>query len=151
MGTRKRIWKDGGKYGLGSVVVCLLSLQRMVLVKDTWFPEPWWKLPGGSIEPADLSVESAAIRECEEETGIRLLPTEISIHSRSHRVNGVYYPNICIAKVTEEKLDTRLKFGNENGHRIMTAAFDRTEVPTMVDLLWQHRPLVNKTLKALSI
>lgn len=130
----------------GAVMICVVSPTRMVLVKDKRFPCPRWKLPGGGIEPTDIDVISAAIRECQEETGLSLALNEVSLHSTQIRKNGSYRPHLCIAEVTEEKLDTRVKIGNEDGRDIMVGAFDRDEVPTMVDLLQVHRGLVNEAL-----
>ena len=131
-----------------SVLICVLSPTRLVLVKDKMFAEPRWKLPGGGIESTDANVIAAAIRECREETGIHLLPTEFPFHFQNWRENGAYRPHFCIARVTEEKLDTRLKFGDENGRSIMVAAFGRAEVLDMIDVLDHHRPFLNQAMTA---
>ncbi len=131
-----------------SVLICVLSPTRMVLVKDKRFEDPYWKLPGGGIESTDANVIAAAIRECRQETGIHLLPTEVLFHFENWREDGAYRPHFCIARVTEAKLDTRLKFGDENGHTIMVAAFERFEVPEMPDLLAPHRFFVNQAMTA---
>lgn len=138
--------KSRGGPDLGSVVLCVFSPTRIVLVKDKSFPEPFWKLPGGSIESTDTGIISAAIRECREETGIQLTMGEVFLHSLwwERRGKTAYRPSFCIVRVSEEKLDTRLKVGDEDGHALMVAAFDKEEVPIMVDLLEQHRPLVNE-------
>lgn len=131
-----------------SVLICIISPTRMVLVKDKRFKDSYWKLPGGGIESKDANVIAAAIRECLEETGIQLLPSEFPFHFPDWRKDGAYRPHFCIARITEKKLDTRLKFGDENGHIIMVAAFERFEVPEMPDLLAPHRPFVNQAMTA---
>ncbi len=111
----------------------------MILIKDGR-PNALWKLPGGGIETSDEDVIAAAIREDAEETGIKLEREEVVLCAEQRRTEeGVYYPYFCLAQVSEEKLDTRFKSGDENGKPIKVTAFDRTEVPTMVDLLERHR------------
>ena len=148
MGAQKRF---GERSNLGSVLTCILSPEsnEIVLIKDKRFFDPRWKLPGGSIEPEDVDVIAAAIRECREETGIQLIAAEVSIHSKHWRDEyGKYHPYFCIARIAKEKLDTHLKIGDENGRPLMVATFDRSEVPTMGELLDRHRPLVTKALAA---
>lgn len=131
-----------------SVLILVVSPTRLALVKNKRYRAPLWKLPGGSVESTDKNQKAAAIRECQEETGIRLLAEEILEYSMERHEDG-HCQHLFIAQVTEEKLDTRLKVGNEDGHPIMVAAFDRTEVPTMPDLLEVHRVFINDTTEAL--
>lgn len=131
-----------------SVLILVASPTRLVLVKNKGHRAPLWKLPGGGVESTDKNRKAAAIRECQEETGIRLLAEEILEHSWKRHKDG-HSQHLFIAKVTEEKLDTRLKVGNEDGYPIMVAAFDRNEVPTMPGLLEKHRSLINEIVDAL--
>lgn len=133
-----------------SVLIFIASPTRIVLVKDKKYELPLWKMPGGGVETTDINHSAAAVRECKEETGIRLLPGEITHFSREPHDDG-HYQHIFIAQLTEEKLDTRLKIGNENGHPLMVAAFPKSEVPTMLDLLEQHRPLIVEVLKTTNV
>jgi len=136
-----------GKYDnpdLGSVVTYIVSptLAVAVLVREERRRDAQWKLPGGRIEPADGGVIAAAIREVEEETGIRLLPEELTLLYSERRTNGVYFPYFCTASISEEKLDTRLPIADENGKPMRTGVFSRAEIPTMPDLLERHRPFI---------
>ncbi|MDO8566597.1 MAG: NUDIX hydrolase [bacterium] len=128
---------------IGSVVTCIISQTRILLVKDESRINARWKLPGGNIESSDGDVIAAAIREVREETGVKLLPEEVHLRSEERRTKP-YYPYCCVANVTEEKIDTRLKIADENGHPIRVADFKRSEVPTMVDLLERHRVFVRE-------
>ncbi len=127
-----------------SVITLIHSETRIVLVWDPSFNKPRWKLPGGGIEPTDLTVIDAAIRECHEETGINLFREEITLFScqpHKSRASNLYR---CIARVTEEKLDTRSEFGSEGTHLIKVKAFWIEEVLRKVHLLPQHRPLIEE-------
>lgn len=137
------------KRGLSeSVLILVVSPTRLILVKNKRHKAPLWKLPGGGVEPTDKNRKAAALRECQEETGICLLAEEILEYSWERHEDG-HCQYLFIAQVTEEKLDTRLRVGNEDGHPIMVAAFDRTEVPTMPELLEVHRVFINQTTEAL--
>ncbi|HEX5542731.1 MAG TPA: NUDIX domain-containing protein [Micromonospora sp.] len=62
-------------------VVLLDSEDRVLLfhARDPAYPEQgmWWELPGGGMEPGETYLD-AAIRELQEETGIRVLPGQVS-------------------------------------------------------------------------
>lgn len=140
-----------GKPDLGSVMMCIVSPTRIVLVKDEAFVDARWKLPGGGIEPTDGGIVAAAIREAREETGMDLAPKEIMLCSNQRRAkDGTYYPYLCLAQVSEEKLDTHQKIADENGKPIRVADFRRAEVSMMVDLLERHRGFV-KALEEVSV
>ncbi len=127
----------------GSVMTCILSPNgEIILVKNEGFKKPFWKLPGGHINPEGESVAAAAIRECREETGIRLLQEEMSFHSW-HRHNGaLYIPHLCIAKVTQKKFNTRHKFGREDDQTLLIEAFPTAKVLEIPDLLGRHKILI---------
>lgn len=134
-----------------SVITLIHSEKRIVLVWDPTYRDPHWKLPGGGIdESTDETVIKAAIRECSEETGICLSELEITLHScKSHKGRG--YLHFCIAKVTEEKIDTRSAFGIEFGpkefHVIEIEAFTIADVlANKVDLLLGHAPFIKEVL-----
>ena len=132
----------GGKFCLGTVMICIITKTRMLLVKDETFPDAFWKLPGGSVERGDSDAVAAVIREAKEETGIQLLTEEIELVLEQEVENGKYRPALCLARISEEKLDTRLPVADENGHPMKTEVFKRGQVSTMKDLLEKHRCLI---------
>ncbi len=140
----------GRRSDLGAVMTYVVSPTRAVLIKDKSKQNALWKLPGGGIEESDRDIIAAAIREVLEETGIVLSREEITLVAEQKRENGMYYPYFCVACVSEKKLDTREKVGDEDGKRIMVSDFERTEVPTMLDLLERHRPFIREAEKMLS-
>ena len=132
----------GGKFCLGTVMICIITKTRMLLVKDETFPDAFWKLPGGSVERGDSDAVAAVIREAKEETGIQLLTEEIELVLEQEEIRGRYRPSLYLARVSEEKLDTRLPIADENGHPMKTEVFKRMQVSTMRGLLEKHRVLV---------
>ncbi|MDO8742602.1 MAG: NUDIX hydrolase [bacterium] len=136
--------KDQGRLP-ESVLIFAYSPTRTVLVKDKKFLEPRWKLPGGGVETSDEDRTEAAIRECRQETGITLSREDFLFCTWIQHCDG-HYQYIFVAEVTEEQIDSRLKIGDENGRPIQVAAFETAEVPTMLDLLEKHRPLIAEAL-----
>ena len=139
---------------LGAVMTYIVSPTRTVLVKDTAKTNPRFKLPGGSIEPSDagkvendeFGVIAGAIREVKEETGIELSSTEVKWwYGDSGRGTREYYlPHFCVAEVSEEKLDTHTKTGDEDGIEIVVKTFDRAEIAELDEdvVLWKHLRLI---------
>jgi 8-oxo-dGTP pyrophosphatase MutT (NUDIX family) len=132
----------GRKLGkAGAVMTAVISPTRILLVQEER-PDALWKLPGGTIEETDEDTVVAAIREVYEETGVRLDRKEMTLCSEERRAEGKYFPAFCLAEVPEEKLDTRKPINDEDGRPIKTGLFDRSEVPTMIDLLERHRGFI---------
>lgn len=127
---------------LGAVMTAVLSPTRILLVRDRSRPNALYKLPGGTIEASDGSIEAAAAREVFEETGIILAFSEVELIIEQQRDGRTYYPYFCIAQVSEEKFDSRERVGDEDGKPIEIAVFARPEVPTMLDLLERHRHFI---------
>lgn len=139
----------GNQKNPGAVKIVVLSPTRIILIIEDGKPEPLWKIPGGSLRRGE-GVIAGAIRECEEETGIRLLPEEIHILSKERLEGRVYHPFYCAAFVSEEKLDTRKLRTYEGGDRrfaIRTGLFPREEPLRMPDLLQQHLPAIEQALE----
>ena len=123
---------------LGSAVTYIFSPTGTVLVKDEGRPDPLWKLPGGHIEPSDAGVIAAAIREVLFETGIQLTAGEIRIVKEQRRTGNSYQPYLCIARVSESKLRTRKRIGDENGKPLKTRIFSRAEALSLADIIRSH-------------
>ncbi len=144
-----------------AAVMCIISPSwRTVLVMNTFFAErgktPYWKFPGGGIESDDCGLIDAAIREAAEETGItKLLPEEVDIVSKEERVNGIYRANFLVARVSEEKLDTRRRVTEEITNRgksrmMLTTICEWKMLLKMENFLPQHRELVRRAERFLS-
>jgi len=140
-----------GKPDLGRVKVYIVSPTRALLIRDRRFSDALCKLSGGHIESGDHTksdddgVIATAIREVREETGVELFPEEVELVWNEFGLDGIHYdPYFCVARVTEEKLDTREEIGNENGSPIETVIVNRAEILTMPDLLEDHRPFIRK-------
>ncbi|WP_385622989.1 NUDIX hydrolase [Streptomyces sp. P8-A8] len=55
-------------------IVILTPDRRVLLIERGWDPyEGHWALPGGHVDPGETSLD-AAVRELEEETGVRVTP-----------------------------------------------------------------------------
>lgn len=63
----------------GVVVAVVISVEtgEIITVEDIAHPDPLQKLAGGTIEAYDASMESALLREIEEETGVPMGELEI--------------------------------------------------------------------------
>lgn len=71
----------------------------------------YWELPGGTLEPTDTSPEEGALRECLEELGVDVLPSEI--HGNDHHlVEGISNATLVVAMIAYEKALT-LRLGDE--------------------------------------
>lgn len=73
--------------------VVLDVLDRVLLLRthDPTYPElgTWWELPGGGVEPGETSIDTA-VRELQEETGIRIGPERVG-DGRWHREASFRY------------------------------------------------------------
>ena len=63
---------EEGKLKPAGIVVCLDTSCRFLIIRRAAIDERagQWTIPGGHIEDADCTIEDAAVRELEEETGI---------------------------------------------------------------------------------
>lgn len=85
---------------------------KILLVKSPKWPDKW-VMPGGHIEPGER-IADAALREAEEETGLKLKAIEIIsfgelINSQDfHRpAHFIYFDLLCRLESGELKLDNR--------------------------------------------
>ena len=139
--------KDLAKPNLGAVMTLVASPTRVVLVKEMERPCALWKLPGGSIEPIDQGVGreqviAASIRETLEETAIALARDEVRFQFEDSRDNHRYTPYLCVAEVSEEKLDTHARITDGDGKPTVVNTFLFDELIAMEDLLPRHRDLI---------
>lgn len=76
--------------------VLIVSQGRLLLVKRGIEPYlGWWDIPGGFLEAGEHP-EAAAIREVEEETGLRVRPVELlGIYIDTYGPGGDYTLNLC--------------------------------------------------------
>ena len=120
------------------------SPTKTVFVYDESKRNPLCKLPGGGIEEGE-SVLDAAIREVLEETGIQLLKCEVAVMKEQRKENGTYFPYFCVACVSESKIKSREKTGDEDGKPIKTKIFNRSEMRMKMDIVEKHIPFIRET------
>jgi 8-oxo-dGTP pyrophosphatase MutT (NUDIX family) len=65
-----------------------------------------WAFPGGKVEDTDKDLKAAAVRECREETGYRVKPDDLVLHTRRQR-EGVDFTTFLVRVENEftPKLD----------------------------------------------
>ena len=119
-----------------AVITYVRSPSRTALVIKRSRKDPLLKMPGGGVEKEDIvpgdaksSIINTSIRETKEETGIVLLPEEIDwVYWDSRDNQHRYSPHFCVAQVSEEKLDTCVPYGGEDGFPIETYLFKHEDV-----------------------
>lgn len=124
----------------GAVLIIAHSPSLVLLIKQIDHEEPFWKFPGGKIEPGE-SVRHAARRELWEETG-HLLPTKRIIRhvSQHERTLGRYVPHVCTVARTDAEIQQFKSATDFEGTRIITRLFRLNELRRMVDFMPRHRP-----------
>ena len=121
------------------VAVLVLSPEGVPLVYDEGKPRPvFWKLPGGKSEAGETP-EETAIRELEEETGIRVSPGTLKVVSSRDKKTHMFY--FFCGELTS--LPSINKRGNE-GERV--AVFLVEEILSMVDFFPPHYEYVRGEL-----
>ncbi|MBI2409663.1 NUDIX hydrolase [Candidatus Kaiserbacteria bacterium] len=127
----------------GAVMTCVLSPTRILLVKEAHRSGAMWKLPGGSVSQGESIIE-AARREVLEEAGLEL--SGLTLHSVEQR-GAAYRPFLCIACVSEEKLNEHALVGDEDGQPTIVATFGHEAVRLMKDVLEPHRVLIDEAMR----
>jgi ADP-ribose pyrophosphatase YjhB (NUDIX family) len=143
-------YKDDKDFG--SVMTCIISPKRhILLVRKLYSPEGvFWKFPGGKIKRTDKGIVPAAARETTEETGMKgLLPEEVKLYWKQWELSGIYYPHLCIARVSEEKLNTRERFTFDDNSPLETGIFEQSEIPMMMPLLLKRHHLFFQDIERL--
>lgn len=124
----------------GSVLVLIVSeeRQRTVLVMSTERTNPKWRLPGGGIVAGETPEEAGA-REVEEETGIPLQASAITVLLPERREKHRYWPHLCAAQVSEEDFDHVLAQTLDDDELLVTRVLEVNELLHLRDLLQPHR------------
>ena len=81
-----------GKLKPAAIVVCLRSNCEFLIIRRSDMDERHgqWTIPGGHVEDTDHSIENAAIRELEEETGL-ICDTQDLIYLGEPKPEKYYY------------------------------------------------------------
>ena len=119
------------------------EVPELLLIKRKHFPfEGYWALPGGFVE-MDESLEEAALRELEEETGVSGVPlTEVGAFGDPDRDPRGRVITIAYAAVLEKPV-LKVETGSDASE---VAWFLTTNLPT---LAFDHGEIIRKTLEKL--
>ncbi len=109
----RSVW-DGTPFN-GTKIALICADAVIAYLRDYKDDIPWpglWDLPGGGREGDESPIE-CALREVEEETGIRISPTRVTeVHRCEGTSTGALASYFCIARVTQDEIDN-IKFGDE--------------------------------------
>ena len=122
---------------VGGVVAAVYSKTRLLLIIDSWLPDPKWKFPGGGIEKGETAKQAGA-REVREETGLKHLKAR-QLRECLPPINGKHF---VAAQVPEWILDTHGECGVDGE---IPKVFTFAEVEQMPEFLELHRPLLEFT------
>ena len=124
-----------------AVAVVVETPEGIPLVLDPQKPIPrFWKFPGGRNRQGEKPIETAA-RELDEETGICLLPNQLTLIYQEIRTNesGEHLFFLFRAKIPEKiGLSLRAK------EKEFTAFFTQKKIETVSDFFPNHRSLLPK-------
>ncbi|HWV24724.1 MAG TPA: NUDIX domain-containing protein [Thermomicrobiales bacterium] len=79
-----RFWRWFQPVTVGVKIIAVDPADRVLLVKTRY--QKWWSLPGGGVHRRETP-EAAAVRELREETGIRIVPEDVSLAGLLTNVN----------------------------------------------------------------
>jgi 8-oxo-dGTP diphosphatase len=96
-----------------TVDVVIFHPERGIVLIERKNPPPGWALPGGFVDYGE-TVESAALREAEEETGLRVVLTRLlGVYSDPDRDPRGHTMSVVFSAVTSEP--DALKAGDDAG------------------------------------
>jgi ADP-ribose pyrophosphatase YjhB (NUDIX family) len=122
-----------------AVAVLCIAPEGIPLVRNPRKPTPhFWKLPGGKGKPGETP-EEAAVRELEEETGIRVSMLDLGLVDQEDRGDHVIY----VFRVEVPNLAGLLTRGDE-GEEVKV--FMPEEILGMKDFFLPHRDAVGQII-----
>lgn len=131
---------DQGVFHNYAVAVLIITPEGIPLVRDPKKPAPvFWKAPGGRSALGE-DPEAAAIREVQEELGIRLSRSDLRTVHEEDRGSHVLVLFVAKLKLLPKKMKTR---GDEDEE---IKAFSASEILLMNDFFPNHRRAFEKTL-----
>ena len=120
-----------GKFAVAEMVE---TPQGLPLVMDFKKPAPFWKFPGGRSEAGE-SPAAAAIREIEEEVGLKLKQSDLELVHHEKRLNHeFYFYRARVASLAD------LKNKGNDGESVRL--FTLEQLKTMIDFFPNHRKLI---------
>lgn len=125
-----------------AVAVLIITPQGIPLIRDPKKPPPvFWKAPGGRSNAGE-SAKAAAVREVNEEIGIKLKEDDLSISQEEDR--GSHILTLFVARLAS--LPT-LQDEGEGGEEIKI--FSPKQILAMPDFFPNHRKAFEKILAAI--
>jgi 8-oxo-dGTP diphosphatase len=124
-------------------IIC--GYESLILIKRKNRPyKDSWALPGGFVEYGE-TVESAAIREAKEETGLKIILNGITgVYSDPKRDPRGHVISICFIA---EKIDGKLKAASDASD---AKCFSKGEISDL-DLAFDHKNIIKDVFELKSI
>ena len=118
-----------------AVAILVESADGLPLIRDPKKPAPvYWKIPGGRGEEGE-SEEETAVRELEEEVGLKVVPTNLRMIHREDRGSHVF-----VLFGTQVRDLSELKKRGDEGEEI--AIFTLPEISGMDGFFPPHRKVL---------
>ncbi|MEK7150236.1 MAG: NUDIX hydrolase [Patescibacteria group bacterium] len=131
------------KNGLTDWAVVIIPLEpngKTILVSDPFKPDPvYWKFAGGK-KKGEETVLQTAIRELWEETGIKVVETDLKLIAEVDKSWHKKPHTVFAFKVGVGNYDRLLKFGNETKSTTLEVRlFEVGNISAMKDFFPPHR------------